>query len=236
MKLLAALISLALLGAGCAGSEVNQSTDQAAEATSSEPTTGESERSETTGQEVDEVAAWEPIEISMTLYLVDQTGDAGGDFGTSRTEDDLAVIAENMATIWAQAGVVFEPLLIRRVSVPVDVVQPIALGLDSGPFFDQAGVSFEVPDAGVINGFYLRQAAGVNGFAPTGSRVFFVVDEPTVNDERVSSHEVGHLFGLHHVLDDDERLLFSGTNGTILNEQEQQVARYVAQGILDGQR
>ena len=92
------------------------------------------------------------------------------------------------------------------------------------------------PPPGIVNGFYVREAAGVNGFAPTGRRIFFVVDEPSVHDERVSSHEVGHIFGLHHDLNNPGRLMFSGTNGTTLRPEEQAVARYIAQGLLDGAR
>ena len=57
-----------------------------------------------------------------------------------------------------------------------------------------------------------------------------------MHDRRVSSHEVGHILGLHHVLTDSNRLLFSGTNGMALTDEEAAVARYVAQGILDGVR
>jgi hypothetical protein len=86
---------------------------------------------------------------------------------------------------------------------------------------------------GLINGFYVARAAGVNGFTPTGSTVFFVVDEPSVHDERVSSHEIGHILGLRHAADDAGRLMFSGTNGMTLTGQEEDVARYGAEGLVD---
>jgi hypothetical protein len=63
-----------------------------------------------------------------------------------------------------------------------------------------------------------------------------VIDEPSVFDRRVSSHEVGHMLGLHHVLDDPGRLLYSGTNGMSLTEDEATVARYFARGINRGVR
>jgi hypothetical protein len=44
------------------------------------------------------------------------------------------------------------------------------------------------------------------------------------------------MLGLHHALDDEDRLLYSGTNGMTLTEEEIIVARYVAQGVLDGVR
>jgi len=63
-----------------------------------------------------------------------------------------------------------------------------------------------------------------------------VIDGPSVFDRRVSSHEVGHMLGLHHVLGDAGRLLFSGINGMALIEDEATVARYFARGILQGLR
>ena len=62
------------------------------------------------------------------------------------------------------------------------------------------------------------------------------MDTPSVYDERVTSHEIGHILGLHHVLDDAGRLLYSGTNGMSLTEEEQAVARYAAEGLLAGVR
>jgi len=178
-----------------------------------------------------------PVTVPLSLYLVhDATDAAGSSLSSQRTEEDLEIISRNMGVVWSQANVVFDPVNIETVQVPPDVLEAIALGLDTTAFFDQVGDTFEIPNASAVNGFYVRTAGQANGFAPIGSRVFFVIDEPSVNDERVSSHEVGHILGLHHQLDDPETLMFSGTNGTILNEDEIVVARYTAQGVLDGVR
>ena len=66
--------------------------------------------------------------------------------------------------------------------------------------------------------------------------MFFVTDTPSVHHERVTSHEIGHILGLHHTLDDSGRLMFPGTNGMELTVEEITVARYVAQGLLAGVR
>jgi hypothetical protein len=44
------------------------------------------------------------------------------------------------------------------------------------------------------------------------------------------------IFGLHHELFNQNRLMYSGTNGELLTDTEQAVARYGAQGIVDGVR
>jgi len=176
------------------------------------------------------------LPIPLSLYLVADADDSGSGLSTSRTSEDLAEIAANVGAIWDQAGIVFDPINIAEITVPAVVIEAIALRGDTGPFFDQIGLNFDVPDPGLVNGFYVATAAGVNGFTPNGSRVFFVVDEPSVLDERVSSHELGHIFGLRHDLEDAGQLMFSGTNGMGLTNQEQEVARYGAEGLLETAR
>jgi hypothetical protein len=175
------------------------------------------------------------VSVPLSLYvLVD--GDAGSELSSVRTTADVEAIALRVGEIWNSAGIIFDPVHVTSVEVPTDVLGAIAARADVGPFFDQIGVGFDVPAPGVINGFYVANAGDVNGFAPGGSRVFFVVDEPTVHDERVTSHEIGHLLGLHHAARDEGRLMFSGTNGMTLTDEEQLVARYAAEGLLDGVR
>jgi hypothetical protein len=175
------------------------------------------------------------VRIPLSLYVVSDGDDPGSELSSVRTTEEVAVVAEDIAAIWAVAGIVFDPVIIREIEVPSEVLEDIAVSLDTDRFFAEVGRTFAVPEPGVVNGFYVREAGGVNGFAPDGSRVFFVVDEPTVHDERVSSHELGHIMGLRHALDDPGRLMFSGTNGMTLNAEEQTVARYGATGLV-GQR
>ena len=58
-----------------------------------------------------------------------------------------------------------------------------------------------------------------------GSRLFFVTDSPSVRHERVTAHEIGHLLGLGHAHRDTQRLMYSGTNGTNLTEEEIKTVR-----------
>ncbi|MCH7669029.1 MAG: hypothetical protein IIC71_07500 [Acidobacteria bacterium] len=180
---------------------------------------------------------YKPIIVSMSLYIVDDANsDAESPLSSQRQVAEVAEIANRMNTIWSQAGIELSVETVTRISVPGDVLNSLAAG-DTSPFLNAAAIgAIAVPDPASINGFYVRSVGRANGVTPVGSRIFFVIDEPSVNDERVSSHEVGHIFGLHHVLDDSMRLMFGGTNGTDLTVLEQSVARYAAEGILDGVR
>jgi len=181
-----------------------------------------------------EVPGLDPIRLPVSLYVVTSQSDGG--VSSIRTVGEVVEIGDRMAEIWLQAGIVLEIDVVGEIIVPDDLIGAVEerdgraflLGADRG--------LFEVPDPGALVGFYVASAGGVNGFTPLLSRAFFVTDRPTVHDERVSSHEIGHILGLHHALGDAGRLMFSGTNGMTLTADEIVVARYTAEGLLDGTR
>jgi len=176
------------------------------------------------------------IVLPISLYiLVDDVESPNRSISSDRTESELYAILDGMNSIWGQADIYLEPTFVGIVEVPQDVLRSVNAG-DFTRFFE--GVRddrFDLPDPSMINGFYARTLGGPNGIVPygIGSRNYFVMDEPSVFDRRVSSHEVGHILNLHHTHDSTQRLLFPGTNGMTLTEEEITVARYVAQGMLE---
>jgi len=173
----------------------------------------------------------EPIAVPLSVYVVHEAGAAEGvGLSSNRTEADLLDIATKAGAIWAQAGITFSPIVVRTVNLPGEVVADLMAG-DSRSFMDGGAPAFDLREPGAVNGFYIPFAGGANGFTPRGSRVFFVADDSSVHDERVTSHEIGHIFGLGHNEDDPGRLMFGGTNGMALSPAEIAVARATAAGL-----
>ena len=142
---------------------------------------------------------------------------------------------ERVNAIWAPAAIIIDLQSIERVATPPAYLDAIERG-DFDAYFAGIGRDFDLPAPSLLNAFYARDIGGPNGIQPAGSRALFVMDTPSVLDERVTAHEVGHLLGLHHTLADRGRLMYSGTNGMSLTPEEISVARYVAQGLLAGVR
>ncbi len=169
------------------------------------------------------------ITLPISIYIID---DAEGANSSQRTAEELTAVYQRVNEIWAQANIIFEIQTIERIPLPAVPLQAVLAG-DFQPFFNGLGRDIDIPNPSLLNGFYSQAIGGPNGLAPTGTRLFFVMDTPSVHDERVTSHEIGHILGLHHVPDDPDRLLFSGTNGMTLSPEEIAVARYVATGMLN---
>lgn len=189
-----------------------------------------------TGVQNDDSLMGERVEISASLYRVQSDDGSESSSSSQRTVAELTDIFSKMQTIWDRAGIDLTLATTRTVTAPDAVLRDLAAG-DTNSFFDAAAAGvIVIPEPGELLGFYVKRIGTANGMTPLGTRVFFVADDPSVNDERVSSHEIGHILGLSHTLNDAGRLMYSGTNGTGITDEESVVARYGATAILEGVR
>ena len=175
----------------------------------------------------------ETITLGISMYrLVGDCDEPDPAISSQRTEEELLEIVARMNDIWAPAGIRLEAKTVSTIKLPQELLTRVAYG-EIGALLQELGESVEPPGPGVINGFYARSLGGPNGIAFPNSRIFMVTDEPSVFDRRVSSHEVAHVLGLPHTPTDPGRLLFSGTNGMTLTDNEITIARITASELLE---
>ena len=173
----------------------------------------------------------ETIVVGISLYLlVDDAESPDPELSSGRTQEDLVAILDGMNLIWRQADIHLRLKTVSTVEVPKTVLDALLAG-NLGPFFNELGRNTNIPGAAAINGYYVRGLGGPNGITVPSARAYFVMDTPSVFDRRVSSHEVGHVLGLEHTLSDRSRLLYPGTNGMILTQDEADRARAKAQRL-----
>lgn len=184
----------------------------------------------------DEQPSQDRITISISMYLlVDDIDNPNPDISTDRTMGELRDILDKMNDIWSQADIELELNYVGYVAVPEAILEDIIEAQFESFFQGVVDGIIDIPDVSQLNGFYAKRIGGPNGVT-LNSQIYFVDDNPSVHDERVSSHEVGHMLGLHHDLIDSSHLMYSGTNGITLSEEEIFVTRYFAKGFLSGLR
>jgi hypothetical protein len=177
--------------------------------------------------------ALETITLGISMYrLVGDCDEPDPAISSQRTEEELLEIVARMNDIWAPAGIRLEAKTVSTIKLPKEVLTRVTYG-EIRALLQELGESVEAPGPSVIYGFYARSLGGPNGIAFPASRIFMVTDEPSVFDRRVSSHEVGHVLGLPHTPTDPGRLLFSGTNGMNLTDNEITIARITASKLLE---
>ncbi|MGB1253642.1 MAG: hypothetical protein ACPG8W_23730, partial [Candidatus Promineifilaceae bacterium] len=136
------------------------------------------------------------ISLPMSIYILD---DESGTLSSQRTIEEVEAIYERVNGIWSQATITLDVQTIERVTISNALLQAIIQG-DFFAFFNAVNRGeIELPNLSLITGFYVQRLGGPNGINPLGSDIFFVMDTPSVHDERVTSHEIGHILGLHHV-------------------------------------
>jgi hypothetical protein len=175
----------------------------------------------------------ETITLGISMYrLVGDCDEPDPAISSQRTEEGLLEIVARMNDIWAPAGIRLEAKTVSTIKLPKELLTRMAYG-EIRALLQELGESVEPPGPGVINGFYARSLGGPNGIAFPARGIFMVTDEPSVLDRRVSGHEVGHVLGLPHAPTDPGRLLFSGTNGMYLTDNEITIARIMASELLE---
>jgi len=164
-----------------------------------------------------------PVRVHL---LSAKEGDA---IQTTLLETDITRILGKVNGVWAQAGLHFylESVVCEEASHP-EIYGAKATGVDPSELLELRPTGSKATN--VVHIYYLKKMPMNGIFFP---EAIFVKDTASLRnvagglDEplpRVTSHELGHAFGLPH-RQDTNNLMASGTTGAWLNEEEIKLAR-----------
>ena len=170
---------------------------------------------------------YELIRVPITIFILDDTQQT---FSSSRSFDEIVVAHRRANEIWEPAGIRFDVKKVVRGTIPIALTANIIRWQVDDFFegYDQLPREFQRKTA--VTGFFVQTVRGPNGVASAEHMAYFIADEPLTDDGRVVAHELGHILGLDHI-DNAQRLMHSGTNGTVLTSQEIAVARKTAENL-----
>lgn len=146
---------------------------------------------------------------------------------TTLLEGDITRILGKMNRVWAQAGIQFRlESLVREEALPsgnADAPRENLFARVPAESRSESAFNIYYVKQLEVNGFYTRRGIFVKDTASLRP-VEGGIDEPI---PRVTSHELGHAFGLEH-RQETTNLMASGTTGTLLNTAEIERARGAA--------
>lgn len=153
------------------------------------------------------------IHIPILLYIVKNSGLVS----TARNKDNVFALFQKSQNIWNQAHIVFDT---KIEEIMLDNERQKAVKQQD---FEKLYAIIPTNDH-ALHVIFIENIGGPNGIAVAPS-LALIADSTTVNDFRATAHEIGHLLGLTHTDESQERLLFRGANGTQLIPQEINLAR-----------
>jgi len=168
------------------------------------------------------------LTVPISVYILD---DQQGNYSSERSKEEIVDIFEKVNEIWSQAAIKINVRYIHRTELPHEIIKDFIQG-NYKPFLNGINRKFDLQNHSIINAFYSKRIGGPNGRALTRYGFLLVTDTPFVHDQRVTSHEIGHLLGLGHEQYNKKRLMYSGTNGAKLTTEEIYTARKNAAEIF----
>ncbi|OGY57644.1 MAG: hypothetical protein A3C03_00355 [Candidatus Colwellbacteria bacterium RIFCSPHIGHO2_02_FULL_45_17] len=172
-------------------------------------------------QEAESLLNAETIIVSLNIIVFRNNGN----FGSGRTQDDIAQIVSNASDIWNQADIDFQ----IKQTVFIDVSDDEIRSFFENPRDFVLALNEYDPEA--INIFFSKSLVDlpdVTGIAFVGLRAVAVPDLTTVYDFRVLAHEIGHILGLGHSDLDKSSLMYKNANSFDITEEEVLTARDTA--------
>jgi len=160
------------------------------------------------------------IKLPVSVHLID---DSKGEFTTTRTENEIKTIFEDVNRIWSSAQINFEISTIQPETIEHERVLQL---------LDKMYIEIPSDYSILIDIYFLKNfhvIPGINlGYTRRELRRVFIVDDlKGFNVHRCIAHEFGHILRLEHVPQLDRLMHQQGNMERLLNW-EIRIARHMA--------
>lgn len=160
------------------------------------------------------------IELPVRIHLINDTQNK---FTTTRTENDIRAMFDEINRIWTPAQIRFKISTVQLETVGHEQIVQL---------LDRPCIEIPSDNSNFIDIYFLHNfqlISGINlGYTRRELRRVFIVDNLCdVNDYRCVAHEFGHVLRLDHVTQFD-RLMEKRGNGETILDWEIRIARHMA--------
>jgi len=156
------------------------------------------------------------IELSVDIHFIN---DLKNKFSTTRTENEIPKLFEQVNHIWEPAKIKFIPTILPRENI---INTRLAKLMDT--YFTTSLVAgYDRIDIYFISNVTYNEQM-FNGWTNRKLRRVFINDFLTVDFSKCVAHEIGHALGLEHTFVQED-LMEEFRNGKNLSESEIKIAR-----------
>jgi len=154
------------------------------------------------------------IFVPVEVYIIKYTDNK---LSSARNKENINSLFSNVNKIWNQANISANITKIEFLTVSDNTIYS-----STGRLYSYV-TQTDNYDKNKINAYFAKTLHGSNGIALPGN-VIMIADRTTVFDYRATSHEIGHVLGLKHVVPIN-RLMARGVNGFGLTDDEIEIAQ-----------
>jgi len=172
------------------------------------------------------------IEVPVNVHLVQ---DPSGRLTTTKKENDVDDMFEQVNQIWESASIEFTKNSIETLTIGIKQLFSILFPPNIIPSRNPVELYYVNNFQGWMQLTNNKIHRGTNGFSRAPLRLVCVRDEPKqpVTNQRCLAHEFGHILISSEHPEESNRLMSSAQDGIELSDSEIEISRAIAESFIN---